>query len=258
MILVRGSIPCKAINNPIDCGDNVEVQAVELTLLNRTLLIYNLYKHMLGTLDISELFASAEDNLMLIGGDFNAHHPILNSPRATNADGHHLASTLDESPFIGLLNTGEATHTQGGRLDLTLVSSSLLTNSSWGIHEELTSDHFAILTSLGISKITKPPPRLPRWNIKKADWLKYQRHLENWFNSYESSNELDQLELDFSTAISNAADQAIPMSKVPKINHKDKWFYCKVKEVNSRVNATRKLYRRSPTAENLQLLRAVV
>ena len=43
-ILTKTSIPAMKLHNPINCGDNVEVLAVRLTLLNNTLDIYNIYR----------------------------------------------------------------------------------------------------------------------------------------------------------------------------------------------------------------------
>ena len=43
-ILVMSVIPAKRVSNPITCGTNVEVLAVTLTLLNRELDIYKIYR----------------------------------------------------------------------------------------------------------------------------------------------------------------------------------------------------------------------
>ena len=51
----------------------------------------------------------------------------------------------------------------------------------------------------------------------------------------------------------------MPKTKQAKQQYKDHWYYCeRVKELNHRVNSTRKLYKRNPSADNLALLRDVV
>jgi len=73
-----------------------------------------------------------------------------------------------------------------------------------------------------MAKLLKPLPHPSRWNIKKANWLSYQCHIENWLSSYIPPNELDHLELDFSLALVAAADHAIPKPKIPEKNCKDR------------------------------------
>ncbi|KAK3891669.1 hypothetical protein Pcinc_004449 [Petrolisthes cinctipes] len=78
-----------------------------------------------------ELLSLASHSSVLVAGNLNAHHPMLQSPSPTNEMGRHLAVLLEDIPHIRLLYTGEATHTQGERLDLTLVSSDLAADAIW-------------------------------------------------------------------------------------------------------------------------------
>ena len=80
LTFIKNSIPSAAIQNPIHCGENVEVLAVTVQLLHNSLCIYNIYKQHQGALELDELFASTSNHQTFIGGDFNAHHPILHSP----------------------------------------------------------------------------------------------------------------------------------------------------------------------------------
>ena len=93
-ILIKTSIPVKKINNPIPCGENVEVLAVTLTLQDTKLDIYNIYRKITrgntGELDLTQLFAHASSTNTIISGDFNAHHPILSSPSPSNEAGENM------------------------------------------------------------------------------------------------------------------------------------------------------------------------
>ena len=77
-----------ASTDPINCGDNVEVLAVRLTLLNNTLDIYNIYRKITreqtGELQLTQLFAHASNTPTLICGDLRittcsppAHPPMM-------------------------------------------------------------------------------------------------------------------------------------------------------------------------------------
>ncbi|KAG0723862.1 hypothetical protein GWK47_041812 [Chionoecetes opilio] len=195
---------------------------------------------------------------LLVAGDFNAHHPILQSVSATNRTGRHLAVLLEEVPHIHLLNTGEPTHVRGGRLDLTLVSGDLAAGASWQVHPTLTSDHYATLTTL-IASPPIPPRPLPRWNIKRADWGKFHASLDEWWVTYEPPDDLHQQERDLTAALQRAADAAIPKCSPGRRHRPDWWFYNEdVREHNHRVNLHRKLYKRQPNPTNLRLLQDVV
>ena len=263
MILVKSSIPSADVTQQFPCGENIETQAVKVTLQERELTVHNIYKNPRGSLEVTQLFASAADHATLIGGDFNAHHPFLSSVRPKNEDGLHLYTTFQDTPEICLLNTGEPTHTRGGRLDLTFVSSALQPSASWQIHPTLTSDHFATLTTLKVNKLPTPPPPRWRYNTQKADWGLFKKHLAKW---REKSQPAGAAPADETTlhhqlveAFHLAAEEAIPKTKPTSRQYNDYWYYCpRVKELNHRVNMARRNYRRHPTATNRHLLQVIV
>ena len=259
MILIKNSIPTSHTSPP-DCGEGVEVQAVKIKLLNQNLTIYNLYKSHRGLFEGGELFAQAAEEQSFIGGDFNAHHTILNSPGRNNADGEHIAYLLGEFPNIELLNNGEPTHIRGGRLDLSFTNSSLKSKTKWQVHSHLTSDHFATKTTITLEKLPPIPPPPARWDQDRADWNKFQQSLANWHASYTPPpNNINALTADLVAAFTKAADDSMPKTKPAKRNYNDSWYYCQeVKEAKQRVNRTRKLYRKRPTEANRTMLREVV
>lgn len=120
--MVRSSIPHKAIERPVHYGEGVETQAIKLYLNVTELTIYNVYSSARSDLDLTEILSLAEEESVIVGGDFNAHH-ILSSRSETNRAGRHLATLLEGLVGVKLLNNGEPTHIQGNILDLTLFSS---------------------------------------------------------------------------------------------------------------------------------------
>ncbi|XP_050709221.1 uncharacterized protein LOC126994012 [Eriocheir sinensis] len=257
LALVRSGIPHRRILNPVQCGDGVEVMALELHVGGLLVHAYNIYRSQRHELEAGELLGLAAHTSLLVAGDFNAHHPSLQSVSSTNATGRHLAAVLEEVPEIRLLNTGESTHVRGGRLDLTLVSSDLAAGATWQTHPTLTSDHYATLTTLAVAPPVPPRPQ-PRWNTRRADWGRFQRTLDSWWE-YEPQGDLHQQEQDLTAAIQHAADAAIPRTDPGRRRRPDWWFYTEeVREHNHRVNLHRKLYKKRPTPSNLRLLQDVV
>ena len=256
--LIRSSIPHRRITDPVPCGDGVEVLALELQLGPLLLPVYNVYRSQRHELEAGELLTLASHSSLLVAGDLNAHHPLLQSASPTNPTGRHLAALIEEIPHLHLLNTGEPTHVRGGRLDLTLVSGDLAAGATWQVHPTLTSDHYATLTTLAVAPPVPPRPP-PRWNIARADWSRFQAFLDEWWAAYEPPGDLHQQERDLTAAIQRAADAAIPKSSPGRRHRHDWWFYCEeVREHNHRVNTHRKLYKKRPSPTNLRLLQDVV
>ncbi|KAG7178202.1 putative Endonuclease-reverse transcriptase-containing protein 2 [Homarus americanus] len=137
MILVRATIPSSEVD-PVHCGDGVEAQAVRIHLANDSLVVYNIYKPPTKQLEAGELLTQATQELVLIAGDFSAHHPTFNSTTKMNQEGHHLVELLTDVPEITLINTGEPTHILGGTLDLTFISTEFVPVAQWEIDDELT------------------------------------------------------------------------------------------------------------------------
>ncbi|XP_076039453.1 uncharacterized protein LOC143024524 [Oratosquilla oratoria] len=235
--LVKSTIPHRRVSAPVHCGEGVEVLALELQVGGIPLLVYNIYRSQRYHLEAGELFSLAVYTSLLVAGDLNAHHPMLQSPSPTNETGRHLAVLLEDIPHIRLLKSGEATHTQGGgALDLTLASSDLAAGATW--------------------QHPLPPPR---WNIGRADWASFQASLNEWWAAYQPPVDLHQRERDLTAAIERAANAAIPR-KAPSRRHRPNWwFYNKeLREHNHRVNIHRKLYKRRPNPTNLKLLQDLV
>ena len=159
-------------------------QAVKLYLADTTLVCYNIYKRHAGVLDVRELMSEAANNKVFIGGDFNAHNHRLESPGPCNRTGIHIIQTLDKMPGVRLLNNGEPTHRDGGRLDLSFITEELCEGSIWEVHPTLTSDHFEVQTSLTLSKMPPPPPPPKRWNHSRADWPKFKHSINEWIATY--------------------------------------------------------------------------
>ena len=256
--LVKATIPCFRIENPIHCGDNVEVLAVEIHLAGGRLKLYNIYSRPDSrSLDISEVCASAAHDRVIIGGDFNAHHPAFSVSRKFNPAGYNVAAVLEACPEIALLNTKEPTHVGGGVLDLTFATATLSERIRWSIDETITSDHFGVSITLLDAGPVSLPQHNPRWKVDKANWQVFSDTITQWLQESDAPNQnVDALEARLVSAINQAASQAIPKTRPCTRNYKDAWYYNdEIKEVNHRVNMCRKAFRKTRSPGNLANLR---
>ncbi|XP_076042053.1 uncharacterized protein LOC143025957 [Oratosquilla oratoria] len=113
----------------------------------------------------------------------------------------------------------------------------------WRVHPTLTSDHYAVITTLRAA-LPLPPLQPPRWDLRRADWKKFQAALDDWWKACDPPEDLDQRETEFTAAIERAAEAAIPRRHPGHRWRWNWWFYNEeVREQNHLVNIHRKLYR---------------
>lgn len=258
-ILVRHHIACQELAAPPHCGDRVEVQGVIIQLHSTPLTLFNIYAPPQSTPELGELFTAASEEPTFIGGDFNGHHPHLESPSPPNTAGRHIAELLEEARGVALLNdTSQPTHIRGGRLDLSFISTPLRPVASWSVHPTITSDHFGVTTHLALDNLPQPQLPPPRYNIKRADWNAFTSALDRALATPPATTDLEVLESHVTHAFQQAASEAIPLTRLSGTFHKDHWIYGeRVRELNHRLNTARKTYRKRPTSPNRRYLQAV-
>lgn len=259
MTIVKRNLNSQKIDSPISCGDQIELLGVQLFIGNKTLSLYNIYKPHTGTLDLGELFTEAEEEDTIIAGDFNAHHPILlESPRPANATGRHIAEILPQYTGVTLLNnTKEPTHTHGGRLDLTFASTALVDYLTWDINSGITSDHYPVTITLQTPVFHQVAAQQPRWRLDKANWTLFKAKIEEWEESYEPTDDVNQLERDLTKAMQDAANASIPKYYPGKSARKDWWYYnYRIKEYNHQACMAQRKFRQTRSDLDLANLRA--
>ena len=154
---------------------------------------------------------------------------------------------------------GERHTLGGGRLDLSFINTNLRQYANWRIHDGMCqSDHFAINIELNIPLLPPIPPPPPRWNQDQADWDIFKNHIGDWAQNYNTPNDIDTFEADLIQAFHAAADTAMPLRQNNRYTYKDSWYYnSEVRELKTRLNRVRKLYRKRSTDENRETLREV-
>jgi Reverse transcriptase (RNA-dependent DNA polymerase)/Endonuclease-reverse transcriptase len=140
---------------------------------------------------------------VFIVGDFNCRHPNWGDSTIS----HHANSLLDfvADYQLDILNEiftfGQATRVQGGHssiIDLAITSYGHYVNQMEILSNEiLESDHCPILIEINLTKDeelfvpTDPDVRRIKWNVKNADWKRYEELMTNHITI--QSNDLDQL-----------------------------------------------------------------
>lgn len=167
-----------------------------------------------------------ESNTIFLG-DFNTHHPWWDPLAAQSYNAQVLLDVI-ENNSLHLLNTpGEGTfyrpHMEAPSvLDLTFTTQGVVNKvEDWQILPDLGSDHFGVLFTILQSRTNTSPPKVTRFNTKKADWQKFTSNLQTYSKevtfdftkSKYTTQELDNLGELFTSAISQAAISSIPKNQ---------------------------------------------
>ena len=125
-----------------------------------------------------------QDHHVIIGGDFNIHHPLWgsqnSSPRSVQFVNH-----LNQSQF-SLMNTKTPTRKNPSTddfsaIDLSLISKNL-TKNNWYVNQatyrECISDHYEIYYSITPKGIAQNDVYHSTWNLgSKSKWASYNKEL---------------------------------------------------------------------------------
>jgi len=175
--------------------------------------------------DYKKIFESCSGNVV-VTGDFNAHNPWWASSKLDRR-GSCLEELCEEHGFT-LCNTGETTfvtHQGGGTvLDLTFVSDRLASLCLWDVLDDTWgSDHRPTFLLIGEESFDEPGDlnqniNPPRWNLKKANWPAYKAELVEASRDIHLGDDIDKNLNIIKNAINNAANSAIPLKRLPRLN----------------------------------------
>jgi len=270
MTLIRNTIDHQTYKEPVCFGKNIEHQIIQIFLKSKTLTLINLYRNCTqqsnAVLNTSKLFEFMEkmDNIICMG-DFNAHSPLWeNKSLVKLKNGEKLAycktandiENALEKHNVTLLNNGEATHIDGGSIDLAFSSTNISSKITWIVSDKVLSDHFATLAYLQTEKVP-PPPKEKRLNLKKTDWDQYREIMHKMIqNEIILSGDLEKDELSIINMLNIPAQKSTPPTKDNFNSNKPYKFQNSVtKNIQNSVNQHIKIYRKSKSADDKCALR---
>ena len=106
--MVRKDIPATLTPNPHGLGEQVDTLCVTLHLSHaQGINLYNVYCRQRSQLNLLPLLESNDGRPILLSGDFNAHHQLLEpwGSGTVNQRGRHIIQVLDEFPAVALHGT---------------------------------------------------------------------------------------------------------------------------------------------------------
>ena len=199
--------------------NNAELQLSALKLQlsnNNTFLVHNVYNQPNKHYDHSHLSRLLDlQGPVLLMGDLNAHNPIWDRKCSSPDTNGVLLEQFIIANDLCCLNENDCstyfsnTHGTLSAVDVTICSPSIVDRIEWHVCDDMcSSDHFPILISF---LQHTPDTHAPRYNIGKADWVKYQLHTRDIppFDRMKDHNDSTEFLTKF---IHGAAANFIPLS----------------------------------------------
>ena len=197
-IAIRTGINFSRISSIFNDENSLETLSISINSSEGELLIVSVYRvpasdNIILSNTWSILLNSISvinSNSVFIGGDFNSHHSSWGSSHnCTN--GAELCSSLDQSNFICLNDGRETFASRPGQspsvLDLSFLTPNLYTNCSWDVWgDAMGSDHFPVVTSLGVS-IPISPFFTHKYKLKRINWPSFSSNLLDFIKINEAT-----------------------------------------------------------------------
>jgi len=218
-MLIRNDIPFLEIPlQPFPAGA-LEVQGLKVFLKNNSSLsIMNIYNpNQPVTFNEFQHFFQQLGHSAIVVGDFNAHHPMWEPTKVPNTTGRNLMEVLLQNPMLALLTPPDLPtyfntyHNSFSTLDLTIISSNLQPLSFTSTEPDMGSDHYPVLTSIGVEPTTVQYRRRPAWLFEAGSWATWYSALPQANN--DSPHDLSQSLGSFVENIVSASTEAFPQSK---------------------------------------------
>ena len=255
LVAAHHSLPTRQLT----LQSSLQAVAVQVHINHQELTVCSLYLPPgvpLPVVELRRLLLELPAPVLLVG-DFNAHSSAWGCD-SSGTRGRLLESfIIDET--LCVLNTGERTHftMPSGRtsaLDLSLASPQLAHRFIWSVHDDpLGSDHFPVWIQYQDDPVLGNRPR--RWNLRKADWAKFQSSLEALILARAETSAMSAE--DFTSLLLSCADGCIPKTSGQPRRTPVPWWTKECREaIRARKRAFKKFDRRSTTENAIAFRKA--
>ena len=159
----------------------------------------------------------------LLLGDFNAHSPMWGRDTGVSDQRGEIVERFLDNNQLVLLNKGDSTHfslahNSESAIDLSICSPQISTYFDWSVDSDVHhSDHYPIkICTTFPADQDATMGSVPRWNLQKADWEKFQQFCDIEHDDFQSPEQGIKLLTD---TIVLAAEASIPQTS-PSSQHK--------------------------------------
>ena len=252
-ILVHNSIQHKQIllNNDFDAIGIEVISKLKFTIVSAY--IPPNFNFSLQNLS-NVLISTIQTNAVLITGDFNSRHLDWGSD-INNSKGNIMSHFISSNNFI-LLNDGSpthfSTHNSFTHIDLSFCTPILKIHSEWSILDDLHgSDHFPIIIKMFPHTNSIIRRHKPKYNFKKANWLKFSESTKQITNSIPISNNINKEAANIKRIFCSSANTSIPKIKINKNSRNVPWWNSQIQSLKEIKIELWREFNRNINKENL-------
>ena len=257
------------VNNkylPASCLTQLPVPSTDIVIVEisipgsqKPILIINVYnpcdESVLPILHnyLTENLRSHRYELIIMGGDFNCHHPMWNPSEYERHD-DEADSLIDLTASLGLnlmLPPGIITYPNAGTtIDLIWGNETAINNilkCKIAENQDHGSDHLPIETVISISSIQIPTSE-PMFNFAKTNWEEFKKRLKQHLpspttqsdQSCKTRADIDKYTEQLVDAIVSAIEMTTP--KIRPSPHSKRWWTEELTQLKREANRLRKVY----------------
>lgn len=170
----------------------------------------------------------------LLLGDFNAHNPMWGRDATASDERGDIIERFLDAHHLVLLNTGQNTHfslshNSESAIDLSICSPQLSVLFEWSVDSDIyNSDHYPIKLQTTFSpEDDEVRGSVPRWNLQRADWVKFQQFCNIDYEQFISPEQGIKFLTD---TILAAAEATVPMTSSAPTRIRVPWWSQQVKQ----------------------------
>ena len=226
-ILVRSDVPFTSLAiNPFNQG-KLEILGLTVFLQgNKPMSVLNIYNpnETVTHQEFTHYFDQLAPSCIIVG-DFNAHNPLWEPGKIANATGRNLFESVLVKPSIALLTPPSLPtyfniyHNSFSTLDLTFIAADLVPLSTVYTEEDMGSDHYPVVTCIGIEASTVRYRTRPSWMFGDGSWAAWSAALTQ--QGTHPDNNIEASNHNIIQAINSASSQSFPKTKeliTPRFN----------------------------------------
>lgn len=193
-ILIKKGLSFKTLNIRLDntrlevCGVNIMVDKITLSVVS----VYRPPNAHVDSRTYEKIFTSVCRHC-IVAGDFNAHHTLWGCV-GNDRHGISLIDALNNHPTLVVRNEGQSTRlnapgTNPSALDISIISSNLVNNSTWEVlGDTYGSDHFPIGLIVGENPVRTSVCDGVGWNTNNADWCRFSAEIHLKSNNFNTDS----------------------------------------------------------------------
>ena len=197
-----------------------EVVVIRVWADTEQIVVVNFYNpgHRLSVQSLEEVCQLNQGKIIWCG-DFNSHNSVWGSC-STDSNGETVEEFISSNSLV-CLNDGRGTRfnvrtNTESVLDLTLASSAVAVAATWEVDRDcpMGSDHFPIVTRVGIEIPEAEEAHCARWKFGRANWGMFQSFIRVLGNSLnvDGFTDVEVFNDEVVSAIIQAAEASIPKS----------------------------------------------